>query len=133
MYPRRTTFYTLQMYTNYLLPVNVPVTSSFAKLEHSGKQTDVLDVVLTSDKEGKNFVLAVVNKDPKHEPALVIDFASLGKKATRQLTGRTLCGRSADDYNDRGDEHVYNIIYWNLRGFHNRQLICYKSHVFYRL
>ena len=103
---RRTTFYTLLMYTNYLLPVNVPVTSSFAKLEHGDKQTDVLDVVLTSDKEGKNFVLAVVNKDPKQEAALAIDFASLGKKATRQLTGWTLCGRTPDDYNDRGDEHV---------------------------
>ena len=36
---RRTTFYTLLMYTNYLEPLCVPVICDFARLSHGDKQT----------------------------------------------------------------------------------------------
>jgi len=103
---RRTTFYTLLMYTNYLEPLCVPVSCDFARLSHGDKQTAVLDAVLTSSEDGSRYVLAVVNKDPKQEAALAIDFASMGKKTPKQLNGWVLSGRTPDDYNDRGDEHV---------------------------
>ena len=103
---RRTTFYTLLMYTNYLESLCVPVSCDFARLSHGDKQTAVLDAVLTSSEDGSRYVLAVVNKDPKQEAALAIDFASMGKKAPKQLNGWVLSGRTPDDYNDRGDEHV---------------------------
>lgn len=103
---RRTTFYTLLMYTNYLEQLCVPVICDFARLTHGDKQTAVLDAVLTCSEDGSRYVLAVVNKDPKQEAALAIDFASMGKKAPKQLNGWGLSGRTPDDYNDRGDEHV---------------------------
>ena len=103
---RRTTFYTLLMYTNYLLPNIVPVQLDCQPLQHNGKQTDVLDVILTTDAEGSRYVCAVVNKDPNNDQPLTLDFASLKKRAPKQLNAWVLCGQSPDDYNDRGDEHV---------------------------
>ena len=66
----------------------------------------MLDAVLTANAEGSRYVLAVVNKDPQNAISLHIDFASMNKKEPHQLKGHVLSGRTADDYNDRGDEHV---------------------------
>ena len=68
--------------------------------------TDVFDAVLTTNAEGNRYVCAVVNKDPNSEQPLTLGFASLKKRAPKQLNARVLCGQSPDDYNDRGDEHV---------------------------
>ena len=103
---RRTTYYVLYMYTNYLEPVRVPLTCQFDTLRHNDRQTPVLDAVLTRSDDGKRHVLAVVNKHPEEAATLTVDFASMGVKAPRKLGGWVLSGRSADDYNDRGDEHV---------------------------
>ena len=74
------------------------------KLTHGDKSTGVLDVVLTSDKEGKNFVYAVANKDPRNDQVLSLDFAGLGKKVPKKVQARVLSGSSPDDYNDIGHE-----------------------------
>ena len=103
---RRTTFYTLLMYTNYLLPNIVPVQLDCLQLQHNGKQTDVFDAVLTTNAEGNRYVCAVVNKDPNSDQPLTFDFVSLKKRAPKHLSAWVLCGQSPDDYNDRGDEHV---------------------------
>ena len=103
---RRTTYYTFYMYTNMLEKYMVPVSLTCPNLTYENQQTPVLDAVLTSDKEGKRFVYAIVNKDPDNSTSLTIDFASMNKKAPKKLNGWVLSGRSADDYNDRGDEHV---------------------------
>ena len=103
---RRTTFYTLLLYTNHLEKYYVPTVEAFAPLVHNDKQTAVLDAVLTANAEGSRYVLAVVNKDPQNAISLHIDFASMNKKEPHELKGHVLSGRTADDYNDRGDEHV---------------------------
>lgn len=103
---KRTTFYTLFMYTNYLEKYFVPTTSKIANLSHEGKETPVLDALMTSNAEGSRFVCALINKDPKNDVSINIDFASMNKKEPSVLKGWVLAGRSADDYNDRGDEHV---------------------------
>lgn len=103
---RRTTFYTLYMYTNYLEPYYVPTTSSFSPLKHKDRQTAVLDALLTANRDNSRYVLALVNKDPNQDVSIDIDFASLGKNQPKQVKAWVLAGRSADDYNDRGDEHV---------------------------
>jgi alpha-L-arabinofuranosidase len=94
------------MYTNMLEKYMVPVSLTCSNLTYENQQTPVLDAVLTSDKEGKRFVYAIVNKNPDNSTSLTIDFATMNKKAPKKLNGWVLSGRSADDYNDRGDEHV---------------------------
>lgn len=103
---RRTTYYTFYMYTNYLEKYQVPVRTSFKTISNGERETGVLDAILTSDKNGKRFVYAIANKDPKNDVDLTIDFTSMNKKPLRQVKGYVLNGRSADDYNERGDEHI---------------------------
>lgn len=102
---KRTTFYTLYMYANLLEKHMVPVGGSVEKLVSGNRSTDVLDVILTSDKEGKRFVYAVVNKDPEREVELQLDFRGMRKKAPKTLQGEVLSGRTPDDYNDIGAEN----------------------------
>jgi alpha-L-arabinofuranosidase len=94
------------MYANYLEKYYAPAKTSFAPLVHNDKQTSVLDAIVTCDKEAKRFVCAVVNKDPNQDAGLAIDFASMGMRQPKEVSAWVLAGRSADDYNDRGDEHV---------------------------
>lgn len=103
---RRTTYFVLFMYANYLEKYYAPAKTSFAPLVHNDKQTSVLDAIVTCDKEAKRFVCAVVNKDPNQDAGLAIDFASMGMRQPKEVSAWVLAGRSADDYNDRGDEHV---------------------------
>ena len=103
---RRTTYYTFYMYTNYLEKYQVPLKTSFTTISNGKRETGVLDAILTTDKDGKRFVYAIANKDPKNDIDLQIDFAAMNKKTPRQVKAHVLNGRSADDYNDRGDEHI---------------------------
>ncbi len=102
---KRTTFYAFYMYTNYLEDWVVPVESSVEPLRHNNQITDVLDVVLTSNKEGNRYVYAIVNKDPVREIQLNLDFPGMGKKAPARLYGTVLSGSSPDDFNDLGAEN----------------------------
>ncbi len=101
---KRTTFYTLYMYANLLQDHIVPIESSTEKLTSGNRSTAVLDVVLTSDQQGKRFVYAIVNKDPKRSIELKLDFEKMGKKAPAALKGEVLTGKTPDDYNDIGAE-----------------------------
>jgi alpha-N-arabinofuranosidase len=103
---RRTTYYTLLMYTNYLEANVLPIECEFDTLTHNNRQTTVLDAVLTSNADGTRKVLAVANKSAKEAVELKLDFPSLGIKQPRKVDAWVLSGRSEDDYNDRGDEHV---------------------------
>ncbi|MDL2309574.1 hypothetical protein LJC39_00395 [Parabacteroides sp. OttesenSCG-928-B22] len=102
---KRTTFHTLYMYANWLEEYIVPVESSVEKLTSGNNSTNVLDVILTSDEAGKRYVYVIVNKDPKRDIDLRLDFEGLGKKAPKTLSGQVLSGKSPDDYNDIGAEN----------------------------
>jgi alpha-N-arabinofuranosidase len=103
---RRTTFYTMKMYANDLLPYVVPVDAKVGTISLQDDSTKVLDMILTTDKTGKKYVCAVANKDPEKDIALSIDFKGMGIKAPKKVSAKVLSGRSADDFNDIGDEHV---------------------------
>ena len=94
------------MYGNDLLPYVVPLDVVSEPLVCGDRSTPVLDAVLTSDAAGKAFVCAVANKHPEQAVRLTLDFKGMGLKAPRKVHARVLAGRSADDYNDIGDEHV---------------------------
>lgn len=102
---KRTTFYTLYMYTNFLEDYIVPIETSVESLTLGDKSTGILDVVLTSDRTGTRYVYAIVNKDPKRNISLTLDFVGMGKKAPKKMKGKVLTGKSPDDYNDIGAEN----------------------------
>lgn len=101
---KRVIYYALQMYSKGLLPYIVPTEEAVAKLTHGDKSVGVLDVLLSSDKEGKKFVYAVANKDPEKDQLLSLDFKGLGIKAPKKVKATILSGSSPDDYNDIGSE-----------------------------
>ena len=101
---KRVIYYALQMYSNGVLPYVVPTEEHVGTLTHGDKSTGVLNVVLTTDEEGKKFVYAVANKDPENDQPLTLDFQGLGKKVPKKVQARILSGKSADDYNDIGSE-----------------------------
>ena len=103
---KRVIYYALYMYANLLLPCMVPTEETVEELTRGDRSTPVLDVILTSDREGKRFVYAVANKDPDQERTLALDFAGMGKKAPRKVQATLLSGTSPDDYNDIGQEKV---------------------------
>lgn len=103
---KRVIYHALWMYSNLLLPYVVPTTETLDQLTRDGKQTGVLDVILTSDEEGNRFVYAVANKDQNNKQPLKLDFQGLGKKMPRKVQATILSGNSADDYNDIGQERV---------------------------
>ena len=103
---KRTTFHVLSMYANHLLPVVVPTENKVESLTDGEDSTEVLDIVLTSDREGKSFVYAVANKDPQREQALTLDFKGLGKSIPGKVKVKVLSGNSTDDYNDIDAERV---------------------------
>lgn len=103
---RRTTFYVLSMYANDLLPFVLPTQNTVGKLALGEQSTDVLDVILTSNEDSSQYVYAVVNKDPEKEVTLALDFKGMGKSAPKKVHAKILSGKSTDDYNDVGDEHV---------------------------
>lgn len=102
---KRTTFYTLKMYTNWLEKLVVPIESKSERLISGDKSTPVLDMILTCNKKGNRYVCAIVNKDPEHERVLYIDFKSIGIAMPKELKGKVLMGSSPDDYNDIGAEN----------------------------
>lgn len=102
---KRTTYWTLHMYTNLLEDFIVPIDTKAAALSVGNRGTPVIDAVLTSNEEGTQFVYAIVNKDPEREIEVELDFSMLGKKAPIRLTGKVLSGKSCDDYNDIGAEN----------------------------
>ncbi len=103
---RRTHFFALKMYSNDLLPYVVPTTAVVETLSDGSGSTGVLDILLTSDKEGKEYVCSVSNKHPEKAVPLALDFKGMGLKTPRKVRARILSGNSALDYNDIGDEHV---------------------------
>jgi alpha-N-arabinofuranosidase len=103
---RRTHFFALTMYSNDLLPYFVPTTAVAETLSDGSGSTGVLDILLTSDKEGKEYVCSVSNKHPEKAVPLALDFKGMGLKTPRKVRARILSGNSALDYNDIGDEHV---------------------------
>ena len=103
---KRCIYYALKMYSNLLLPYVVPTEETVEDLVHGERSIGVLDVILTSDKEGKRFVYAVANKDPDNDQPLTLDFQGLGIKAPKKVQATVLSGMSPDDYNDIGVERV---------------------------
>lgn len=103
---RRVIYHALWMYGNLLLPYVVPTQENLQKLTEGECSTNVLDVVLTTDQEGKRFVYAIANKDPENDQPLTLDFQGMGKKAPRRVQATVLAGTSPDDFNDIGQERV---------------------------
>lgn len=102
---KRTTFYTLYMYTNFLEKYIVPIESTVETLVSGDKSTGILDVILSSNEDGSRYVYAIINKDPEHNISLALDFEGMGKKVSKRLEGKVLTGKSPDDYNDIGAEN----------------------------
>ena len=103
---RRTSFYTMKMYANDLLPFIVPIDTKVGTISLQDDSTKVLDMILTTDKAGEKYVCAIANKDPEKAVSLSVDFKGMGIKTPKKVSARILSGKSADDYNDIGDEHV---------------------------
>ena len=102
---KRTTFHTLYMYTNFLEDYIVPIEASVESLTSGNKSTEVLDVILSSNKAGTRYVYAIVNKDPERNITLSLDFEGIGRKSPKKISGKVLSGQSPDDYNDIGAEN----------------------------
>lgn len=102
---KRTTFYTLYMYTNLLEDYIIPINTHSEMLSSGENTTDVLDVVLSGNEVGTRFVYAIVNKDPEQSVDLELDFEHIGKKIPKKIAGKVLSGSSPDDYNDIGAEN----------------------------
>ena len=96
----------MKMYSNDLLPYVVPTANIVEDLSDGDRSTGVLDILLTSDKDGKKYVCSVSNKHPEKAVPLTLDFKGMGIKAPKKVSARILSGNSALDYNDIGDEHV---------------------------
>ena len=103
---KRVIYYALWMYFNHLLPYVVPTEESVEKMTDGKKEIGILDIILTSDKEGKRFVYAIANKDPEKEQPVTLDFKGIGKNAPKKVKALILSGNSPDDYNDIGQERV---------------------------
>ena len=93
------------MYANLLEEYVIPIRLSSAKLTLGDRSTNVLDVILTSDATGNRYVYSIVNKDPKREIELELDFNNINKQTPQEITGTILSGESPDDYNDIGAEN----------------------------
>ena len=96
----------MKMYANDLLPFIVPIDTKVGTISLQDDSTKVLDMILTTDKTGKKYVCAIANKDPEKAVSLSVDFKGMGIKTPKKVSARILSGKSADDYNDIGDEHV---------------------------
>ena len=103
---KRTTFHVLSMYANHLLPYVITTENKVDRLINGEASTEVLDIILTSDKDGKGFVYAIANKDPQNEQSVSLDFKGMGKKVPKKVKAMILSGSSVDDYNDVGAERV---------------------------
>lgn len=99
---RRTSYYAFHMYANRLEKYVVPISIQSELLNGEDDCTEVIDASLTSNEEGTHFVYAVINKDPLQDRAVSL----AGMKLPKKVKAVSLKGRSADDFNDFGDEHV---------------------------
>jgi alpha-N-arabinofuranosidase len=102
---KRTTYHVFDMYVNMLEEYMVPTNLRTERLVHGKASTGVMDCILTSDKEGTRYALAVVNKDPEKSHSLNIDFEEMGVKMPKKISGTVLCGSSPDDFNEIGAEN----------------------------
>lgn len=99
---KRTTYHVFWMYTNLMKEYMVPIDIVSDKLIGPDVQVNAIDGILTADEQGREFTLALVNKEEKNDHSIVIDFASLGKSTPKTISAMVLSGSSADDYNDVG-------------------------------
>ncbi|MCF0234010.1 MAG: alpha-N-arabinofuranosidase, partial [Thermoguttaceae bacterium] len=99
----RSTFYVFKMYANELEKNVLPTSLAVEFLPTPRSATPVFDAILTCDDAGKNFALAVINKDPENSRELRADFLGIENGAVSALV---LSGESPDDYNDVGRETV---------------------------
>ena len=102
---KRTTYHVFDMYVNMLEEYMVPTNLRTERLTHGNASTGVLDCIITSDKEGTRYAMAVVNKDPEKSHSLNIDFGKMGVKMPNKIIGKVLCGSSPDDFNEIGAEN----------------------------
>ena len=65
----------------------------------------MLDGILTSNESGTKYAYVVVNKDPKEEQQLKLDFAGMKLKPSKNIKAKVLTGKTPDDYNDIGAEN----------------------------
>lgn len=102
---KRTTYHVFHMMVNELQPLVVPVKFESEPYQVGDESVPVLDAVLTSSADGKQFALAVVNKDASQPRKLDIDFNALRVKAPKSLSATVLSGSAPDDYNDINAEN----------------------------
>ena len=102
---KRTTYHVFDMYVNLLEDYMVPTSLQTVSLSNGDKQTGMLDGILTSNESGTKYAYVVVNKDPKEEQQLKLDFAGMKLKPSKNIKAKVLTGKTPDDYNDIGAEN----------------------------
>jgi alpha-N-arabinofuranosidase len=92
---KRTTFHTLSMYANLLQPNIADLTA----ISDSVCSVPVVDAIATSDSLGKNWSVALINRDPEHFTACTVKIG--GRTPDGKFKATVLKGDSPDAYNDK--------------------------------
>ena len=95
---KRTHFHTLAMYANLLDSRVVDADVESTLLEHEGTSIPVVDVVVTQDDDGKNWSIAIINRDPLQHASCTLKIGDELLDGSYNAT--VLSGDSPDAYND---------------------------------
>lgn len=95
---KRTTFHTLAMYSNLLEDRVVPIQFRSDSISKDEKSVPVIDAIVTSDKSGRNWSLAIVNRHPDSIKSCSIKIS--GKLLDGNFDATILSGNSPEDYNE---------------------------------
>ena len=88
----------MKMYADLLAPNVVDCRANSDAFEHGEASVPGLDALATADDDGKNLVLALVNRHATDELTCSIDVN--GKPVTGTVSADVLSGDSPDAYND---------------------------------
>jgi len=98
---RRTHFHTMAMYANELEDKVVETQVTSGKLTHEMDTVDVIDAIATSDENGKEWSIALINRHPSDQVDCTVIMGELPLNGTYRAT--VLNGDSPDAYNDIGN------------------------------
>jgi len=93
---KRTHFHALSMYSNLLQSQVVPIQIESNPL--TGTKVSTIDAVATVDESGKQWALALINRDPSKLVRCTLDLKGMLLDGTFKAT--VLTGDSPDSYND---------------------------------
>ena len=95
---KRTSFHTFSMYSNLLEDHVAPIQFRSDSISKDEKSVPVIDAIVTSDKSGTNWSLALINRHPDSINSCSIKMG--GKLLNGKFKATILSGNSPEDYND---------------------------------